>query len=194
VCRRLIYWLGELWDRNEFGLQSLDVAGVLSEAAREGRRVFDAQALDYAARIRGGRQPSSHEVGRGFCDGWAVPVEIGVTLGVSMTCWGSLLCQQRSRRLPGVASVDAPVSTPVASSSGQSATHRHGQASPATRGPQGLDGSGLAHARVDRAASAGSRNATVEPVPSPTRIPSPTNSAAASATSLFSPSVLTTGR
>ena len=75
--------------RREVGLELLHVAGVLGKAARKRRRVFDAQALDDAARIRGGRQPS-HEAGRGFCDGWAVPVEMGVTLGVNMTRWGSL--------------------------------------------------------------------------------------------------------
>src|SRR4051812_11524312 len=82
--------------RSELGLESLDVTGVVREAARKGRGVFDAQALDDSARTRGG-WPPSHEIGRGFRGGWAVPVEIGVTLGVNMTCWGSLLRQQRSR-------------------------------------------------------------------------------------------------
>jgi hypothetical protein len=86
--------------RSELGLESLDVAGVVREAAREGRGVFDAQALDDAARIRGGWQPS-HEVGRGFCGGWAVPVEIGVTLGVNMTFWGFVAAPSTiSRRGP----------------------------------------------------------------------------------------------
>ena len=86
--------------RPELALESLDVTGVLREAARKGRRVFDAQALDDAAGLRRGWQPS-HEVGRGFCDGWAVPVEIGVTLGVNMTVSGFVAAPTTiSRRAP----------------------------------------------------------------------------------------------
>ena len=84
----------------EVGLELLQVTPVLREAARVGRRTFHEQALDNAARIGGGRL-RFHEAGRGFDDGWAVPVEIGVTLGVNMTFWGfGAAPTTMSRRVP----------------------------------------------------------------------------------------------
>src|SRR4051812_49851833 len=73
--------------RSELGVDSLDVAGVVREAALEGRGVFDAQTLDEAARIRGGWQPS-HEVGRGFCGGGGGPGGVRGVFGGNQNFWG----------------------------------------------------------------------------------------------------------
>ena len=69
--------------------------------------------------------------------------------------------------------------------------HLHREAELARRGGLGGDGGRDAPELEPRSASAGSRNATVDPVPRPTRIPSSTSSAAASAAARFSASMLT---
>jgi hypothetical protein len=86
----------------EVGLKLLQVNPVLREAARMGRRTFHEQALEKAARIGGGRL-RLHEASRGFGEGWAVPVEIGVTLGVNMTFLG-LWCRADNAVAAGAAS------------------------------------------------------------------------------------------
>ena len=68
-------------------IESLHVTVVLREAVRQGRRTFPEQALENAERIGRG-QPPFHEAGCGFGGGWAVPVEIGVTVGVNMAFEG----------------------------------------------------------------------------------------------------------